>query len=402
MTIIVTGSVAFDYLTTFPGRFREQILPEHLNKLSVSFLVDSKQSFRGGTGPNIAYSLALLGNRPKLFAAAGKDFGEFQQWLETQGVDTSDMGIFPDEFTATFSVITDLDHNQIASFHTGAMARARELSLHQLDGEAIDSLAKMQLQRDLWGTKKPQWGYNACAHRWPAFQALPDIGGMDHYCVFAPKCNTNWPPFYWDHLWFLGYYAESAKINSEPRPVWDWTQANNWGDLYFFNRCLTDEEIRAQWYVVLGRGVKGLLWFRFSKEWMNTCPGPLPEMKRLARELETVKPIALEGEWMTPGLTATTPDSTIDTQATFGPRGALIVLTNFHYDLNLIAPWIWHEKINIPIDVYPPESFEPARFQLVVNEDLIDLAWAKIDEGHWRVMLPSLTVAEMILVTPEP
>lgn len=138
MTIIVTGSVAFDYLTTFPGRFREQILPEHLNKLSVSFLVDNKQSFRGGTGPNIAYSLALLGNRPKLFAAAGKDFGEFQQWLEAQGVDTSKMGIFSDEFTATFSVITDLDHNQIASFHTGAMSRARELSLRQLDGESID------------------------------------------------------------------------------------------------------------------------------------------------------------------------------------------------------------------------------------------------------------------------
>ncbi|MCC6157904.1 MAG: PKD domain-containing protein [Deltaproteobacteria bacterium] len=271
-----------------------------------------------------------------------------------------------------------------------------------LNGEAIDSLAEMQLQRDLWGTKKPQWGYNACAHRWPAFQALPDIGGMDHYCVFAPKCNTNWPPYLWDHLWFLGYYAESAKINSEPKPVWDWTQANNWGDLYFFNRCLTDEEIRAQWYVVLGRGVKGLLWFRFSKEWMETCPEPLPEMKRLARELDTVEPFALEGEWMTPGLYATTPDSTIDTQATFGPRGALIVLTNFHYDLNLIAPWIWHEKINIPIDVYPPGGFEPARFQLVANEDLIDLAWAKIDEGHWRVMLPSLTVAEMILVTPEP
>jgi adenosine kinase len=138
MTIIVTGSVAFDYLMTFPGRFREQILPEHLNKLSVSFLVDSKQSFRGGTGPNIAYSLALLGNRPKLFAAAGKDFGEFQQWLETQGVDTSAMGIFPDEWTATFNVITDLDHNQIASFHTGAMARARDLSLRQLSDSGID------------------------------------------------------------------------------------------------------------------------------------------------------------------------------------------------------------------------------------------------------------------------
>ncbi len=138
MTIIVTGSVAFDYLMTFPGRFREQILPEHLHKLSVSFLVDSKESFWGGTGPNIAYSLALLGNRPKLFAAAGKDFGAFRDWLEAQGVDTSAMGIFQDEFTATFSVITDLDHNQIASFHTGAMARARELSLRQLAGESID------------------------------------------------------------------------------------------------------------------------------------------------------------------------------------------------------------------------------------------------------------------------
>lgn len=138
MTIVVTGSVAFDYLMTFPGYFREQIIPEHLDKLSVSFLVDTKQSFRGGTGPNIAYSLALLGNRPLLFAAAGKDFGEFRAWLESQGVDTSAMGIFDDEFTATFSVITDLDHNQIASFHTGAMARAKEMSLRQLKDRTID------------------------------------------------------------------------------------------------------------------------------------------------------------------------------------------------------------------------------------------------------------------------
>ncbi|MCB0236454.1 MAG: carbohydrate kinase family protein, partial [Anaerolineae bacterium] len=138
MSIVVTGSVAFDYLMTFPGKFREQILPEHLNKLSVSFLVDSKQSFRGGTGPNIAYNLALLGNRPVLFATAGRDFHEFRTWLEEQGVDTSAMGVFEDEFTATFSVITDLEQNQIASFHTGAMARARELSIRQLNGRSID------------------------------------------------------------------------------------------------------------------------------------------------------------------------------------------------------------------------------------------------------------------------
>lgn len=138
MSIVVTGSVAFDYLMTFPGKFRDQILPEHLNKLSVSFLVDSKQSFRGGTGPNIAYNLALLGNRPVLFATAGRDFADFRAWLEEQGVDTSAMGVYEDEFTATFSVITDLEQNQIASFHTGAMARARELSIRQLNGRAID------------------------------------------------------------------------------------------------------------------------------------------------------------------------------------------------------------------------------------------------------------------------
>lgn len=138
MSIVVTGSVAYDYLLSFPGRFREHILPEHLDKLSVSFLVDSKQTFRGGCGPNIAYSLALLGNRPKLLAAAGCDFGEFREWLEAHGVDTSPMGIFEDEFTATFTVITDLDHNQIAGFHTGAMARARELSLARLNDTPID------------------------------------------------------------------------------------------------------------------------------------------------------------------------------------------------------------------------------------------------------------------------
>jgi adenosine kinase len=138
MSIVVTGSVAFDYLLTFPGYFREQILPDHLGKLSVSFLVDTKESFRGGCGPNIAYSLALLGNRPRLLATAGRDFGEFREWLEAQGVDTSAMGVYGDEFTATFTVLTDLEHNQIASFHTGAMARARELSLAGLPAGSVD------------------------------------------------------------------------------------------------------------------------------------------------------------------------------------------------------------------------------------------------------------------------
>jgi adenosine kinase len=135
MTIVVTGSVAYDYLMSYPGYFKDQILPDHLDKLSVSFLVTHKESHRGGCGPNIAYSLALLGNRPKLLASAGHDFVDFQAWLEAQGVDTSAMGVFADEFTATFTVLTDLNHSQIAGFHAGAMSRARELSLRQVAGD---------------------------------------------------------------------------------------------------------------------------------------------------------------------------------------------------------------------------------------------------------------------------
>lgn len=138
MSIIVTGSIAWDYLMRFPGYFKDHILPEHVGNLSVSFLVDEKERHRGGCAPNIAYSLALLGNRPKLMGSAGLDFEDYQQWLDSVGVDTSLTTVHEDEFTATFTVITDKDHNQIASFHTGAMARARELSFYDLNKDAID------------------------------------------------------------------------------------------------------------------------------------------------------------------------------------------------------------------------------------------------------------------------
>ncbi|MEJ5198139.1 MAG: carbohydrate kinase family protein [Anaerolineae bacterium] len=137
MSIIVTGSIATDYLMIYPGRFLEHIRPEH-GKISVSFLVEEKRVSRGGCGPNIAYNLALLGQRPKLMGAAGQDFGDFRAWLEAQGIDTSLTVAFPDEFTATFTVITDLEQNQVAGFHAGAMSRARELSLRGLDPREID------------------------------------------------------------------------------------------------------------------------------------------------------------------------------------------------------------------------------------------------------------------------
>jgi adenosine kinase len=128
MNIIVTGSIAFDYLMSFPGKFTEHFLPEHMSRLSLSFLVDTMDKRRGGCAPNIAYTLALLGERPRLMGTAGQDFGDYRRWLEAAGVDTSLVREIDGKFTASFFCSTDADSNQIASFYTGAMANAGELS----------------------------------------------------------------------------------------------------------------------------------------------------------------------------------------------------------------------------------------------------------------------------------
>ena len=128
MSIVVTGSIAFDYLMSFPGKFTEHFLPEHMHRVSLSFLVDSMDKRRGGCAPNIAYTLALLRERPRLMATAGQDFGEYRQWLEAAGVDTSLVKVVDGKFTASFFCSTDRESNQIASFYTGAMANAAELS----------------------------------------------------------------------------------------------------------------------------------------------------------------------------------------------------------------------------------------------------------------------------------
>jgi adenosine kinase len=132
MKLIVTGSIAFDYLMQFPGKFTEHILAEHLQRVSLSFLVDSMDKRRGGCAPNIAYTLALLGERPYLVATPGRDFKEYDEWLQAAGVDTSHVHHVPDKFTASFFCSTDIENNQIASFYIGAMANASELSLRTI------------------------------------------------------------------------------------------------------------------------------------------------------------------------------------------------------------------------------------------------------------------------------
>ena len=133
MNIVVTGSIAYDYLMSFPGKFTEHFLPEHMHRVSLSFLVDSMDKRRGGCAPNIAYTLALLGERPLLMGTAGEDFGDYRQWLEAAGVDTSLTKQVDGKFTASFFCSTDLHNNQIASFYTGAMANAGELSFRSID-----------------------------------------------------------------------------------------------------------------------------------------------------------------------------------------------------------------------------------------------------------------------------
>lgn len=129
MSIIVTGSLAYDYIVEFPGYFKDHILPDKLHMLSVSFLADSMRKLRGGCAANIAYNLTLVGERPRIVGTVGDDFADYQSWLEAQGVDTSGIVVVPGELTATCFVTTDQGNSQFTGFHTGAMAHAKDLSL---------------------------------------------------------------------------------------------------------------------------------------------------------------------------------------------------------------------------------------------------------------------------------
>jgi adenosine kinase len=118
---------------TFPGLFKEQILPERLGSISLSFLVESMSKQRGGIAPNIAYTMALLGERPRVMATVGEDFSDYRTWLEVQGVDTSLMEVIPGDFTASFFATTDQASAQIASFYPGAMAHSARQSIKGLE-----------------------------------------------------------------------------------------------------------------------------------------------------------------------------------------------------------------------------------------------------------------------------
>ncbi len=129
MRVFVTGSIAYDYIMNFPGRFRDHILPDKIHVLSVSFLVDSLTRLRGGTGANISFNLGLLGEKPLLVGTVGEDFSEYRSWLEAHGVDCRTVKVIGGDHTASCFINTDLQDSQISAFYPGAMAHAATISL---------------------------------------------------------------------------------------------------------------------------------------------------------------------------------------------------------------------------------------------------------------------------------
>jgi adenosine kinase len=132
VTIAVTGSIATDHLMQFPGKFSEQLLADHLQKVSLSFLVDDLVVHRGGVAGNMAFAIGVLGGDVALVGAAGRDFDEYRQWLTSHGVDCSGVLISETAYTARFVCTTDEDMAQIASFYPGAMSEARNIKLADL------------------------------------------------------------------------------------------------------------------------------------------------------------------------------------------------------------------------------------------------------------------------------
>jgi adenosine kinase len=129
MPALICGSLAFDTITTFPGQFSQQILPEQLHILNVSFLVPELRREFGGCAGNIAYNLRQLGGDPVVMATIGNDGGDYLERIRSWGVDTSMVTWVEDHYTAQAIIITDTDNNQITAFHPGAMQRAGEVKV---------------------------------------------------------------------------------------------------------------------------------------------------------------------------------------------------------------------------------------------------------------------------------
>lgn len=167
MDILVSGSLAYDRIMDYPGRFADHLMPDQLHNINVSFMVNGLTEKFGGTAGNIAYALALLDERPRILAAIGHDHQRYFQWLERSGLSTKSIKIIQEEFTAAAFITTDQDSNQITQFNPGAMMHATGLDTGDVKlNDCIAIVAPGNLQ-DM-------------ADYPPAYQRL----GV--YCIFDP------------------------------------------------------------------------------------------------------------------------------------------------------------------------------------------------------------------------
>ena len=141
MAALICGSLAFDSIMTFEGRFAEQILPEQLHILNVSFLVPALRRDFGGCAGNIAYSLKLFGGEPLPMATLGSDGGDYLLRLEWLGISTRHVGMLADTYTAQAMIMTDRDNNQITAFHPGAMMQAHSQRIEAAPGVQLAIIA---------------------------------------------------------------------------------------------------------------------------------------------------------------------------------------------------------------------------------------------------------------------
>lgn len=147
MDIVVTGSLAYDRIMNFPGYFSEHILPDKIHVLNVCFQVDGVREKFGGTAGNIAYALALMGEKPVVSATIGYDFHRYFEWLAKNGISTADIKVIEDEFTASAYITTDRADNQITGFNPGAMKHSSSLDFDRLKpGETIVIIAPGNLE----------------------------------------------------------------------------------------------------------------------------------------------------------------------------------------------------------------------------------------------------------------
>lgn len=121
MKILVSGSLAYDRIMNFPGKFSEHILPEKIHNLNISFPLETFTENFGGTAGNIAYNLALLGEKPVVLATVGNDFEPYRAWMEKNSIDPAMVKVIPEEKTSFCYIITDRSDNQITAFYPGAM-----------------------------------------------------------------------------------------------------------------------------------------------------------------------------------------------------------------------------------------------------------------------------------------